>query len=297
VPEKAPRETYARAEVRRHFKLRERQLRSWERQELIRKTEVYSFSDLIAIQTLVKLRERRFRAPHIGRFLQSLRASLSEVKQPLAELRIVCDGRRIAAYVAGQKMEPVTGQTLFDFEAGELGAVKPFPAPKRAPAALQEAEAWFQRGLDLEESQAPVEEALAAYAKALELNPEAAGALVNMGTIYFRLGRFEEAEKYYARAAQADPRYPLAQFNLGNLYDEQNRVEEAIEHYRRALRLDPHYADAHFNMALLRERVGDPLQAVHHWRTYLKLDPSGKWADIARRELQRLRRETLIRTN
>jgi tetratricopeptide (TPR) repeat protein len=92
----------------------------------------------------------------------------------------------------------------------------------------------------------------------------------------------------------ADPGYPLAEFNLGNLYDEQNLLKEAISHYRRALDLNPSYADAHFNMALICERSGDPLKAVAHWKTYLKLDRSGQWADIARRQLERLRQATVI---
>jgi tetratricopeptide (TPR) repeat protein len=91
----------------------------------------------------------------------------------------------------------------------------------------------------------------------------------------------------------ADPGYPLAEFNLGNLYDEQGRLDEALQHYRRALALNPQYADAHFNLALLCERLGDPLKAVHHWKTYLKLDNSGQWAEIARRQLERLRQAVL----
>ena len=61
--------------------------------------------------------------------------------------------------------------------------------------------------------------------------PGAAGALVNLGTIYYRLRKFGEAEKYYLAAIEADPAYPLAQFNLGNLYDEQGRLPEAFDFY------------------------------------------------------------------
>ena len=102
-----------------------------------------------------------------------------------------------------------------------------------------------------------------------------------------------EAEKYYLAAIEADPGYPLAQFNLGNLYDEQGRLPEALDFYRRALALNPNYADAHFNLALLCERQGDALKAVHHWKAYLKLDNSGQWAEIARRQLERLRQAVL----
>jgi predicted TPR repeat methyltransferase len=67
-----------------------------------------------------------------------------------------------------------------------------------------------------------------------------------------------------------------------------------MDHYRRALHLNPQYADAHFNLALLCERAGESLKAVHHWKCYLKLDNSGQWAEIARRQLDRLRQATVI---
>jgi len=172
--------------------------------------------------------------------------------------------------------------------------LRAFPESKRSANKLRESEAWFQKGLELEEIGAPVDQAVEAYRMVLELNPGAAGALVNLGTIYYRQRKFAEAEKYYLRSISADPSYPLAEFNLGNLYDEQGRLDEALEHYRRALGLNPGYADAHFNLALLCERTGDALKAVHHWKVYLKLDSTGQWAEIARRQLERLRQATLI---
>jgi tetratricopeptide (TPR) repeat protein len=280
--------------VRRKFGITERQLKSWEREGLLRAAESYSFSDLIAIQTLIKLRENRIRSRQIGQALASLRQKLDWVKQPLSELRIASDGRKITVHVAGQKMEAVSGQILFDFDASSLGAVTAFPERKLPANRVREAESWFQRGLELEETGAPVEQAIEAYLKALELNPAAAGALVNLGTIFYRQRKLVDAEKYYREAIDADPNYPLANFNLGNLYDEQGRLEQAALYYRRALELSPNYADAHFNLALLCERTGDNLKAVHHWKNYLKLDGSGQWAEIARKQLERLRQATVV---
>jgi tetratricopeptide (TPR) repeat protein len=290
----SPKEEYSRADVRRKFGLSERQLRSWERQRLIPAATSYSFSDLIAFQTLIKLRENKISSKEILRALESLREKLGWVKQPLSELRVVSDGGRIAVQLSGQKMEAISGQILFDFDAAELGGIKSFPKPKPKINRSQESEVWFQKGLELEESGAPVEDAVDAYRKVLDLNPGAAGALVNLGTIYYRLHKFDEAEKYYLAAIEADPEYPLAQFNLGNLYDEQGRFPEAIDFYRRALDLNPQYADAHFNLALLCERQGEAMKAVHHWKAYLKLDHSGQWAEIARRQLERLRQAVLM---
>jgi tetratricopeptide (TPR) repeat protein len=288
-----PKEEYSRADVRRKFGLSERRLRSWERQRLIPAASSYTFSDLIAFQTLIKLRENKIPAKEILRALESLREKLGWVKHPLSELRVVLEGGRIAVHLSGQKMEAISGQTLFDFDASELGRIKSFPERKPKVNRTRESEVWFQKGLELEETGAPVEDAVGAYQKVLELNPGAAGALVNLGTIYYRLRKFPEAEKYYLAAIEADPGYPLAQFNLGNLYDEQGRLPEALDFYRRALVLNPQYADAHFNLALLCERQGDAMKAVHHWKAYLKLDNSGQWAEIARRQLERLRQEVI----
>ncbi|PWU09310.1 MAG: hypothetical protein C5B51_06395 [Terriglobia bacterium] len=286
---KVHQETYSRAEVRRQFNLNERQLRSWEREALLAPAQSYSFSDLIAIRTIVELRGKGFRSRQIAEAVESLRRKLEGVKQPLSELRILSNGKKIAVRVAGQKMEAISGQILFDFEVADLASVKTLPERKRPGNRMREAEAWFQRGLDLEESGAPTDEVAEAYQKVVELNPGAAGALVNLGTIYYRDRRFTEAEVYYKEAVNADPSYPLAEFNLGNLYDEQGRLREALDHYKRALALNPQYADAHFNLALLCERTGEALKAVHHWKCYLKLDRTGAWAEIARRQLERLK--------
>ena len=296
MAEQVPGEEYSRADVRKRFKISERELRSWERQRLIPPAETYAFSDLIAIKAIAKLRENHIPAPRIGRAVESLRRKLDWVEQPLSELGFVSDGKKIAVRVAGQTMEALTGQILFDFSAAELGGLMEFPDRKGARNRMRESEDWFQKGLDAEEAGAPLELAVEAYVKALELNPAAAGALVNLGTIFYRRKDFAEAERHYAQAVIADPAYPLAEFNLGNLYDEQGRVKDASDHYHRALKLNPTYADAHFNLALLAERTGEPLRAVSHWKTYLKLDPSGQWAEIARRQLDKLRQATVIQS-
>lgn len=275
----------------------EQQLRSWERHGLIRGEASFSFSDLIALKTLQKLRENRVPPRKIGRALTALKKKLSHVEQPLSELKIFSDGRTITVQIAGQRMEALTGQMLFNFDTSELGSLRSFqpkPAMDRANIERQ-AETYFQQGLALEEAGAPIEKAVEAYRKAVELNPAAAGALVNLGTIFYRQRKYEEAERQYQKAIEVDANYPLAHYNLGNLFDERGDLTRAEQHYTTALELNPNYADAHFNLALLSERRGDFLKAVRHWKSYLKLDNTGTWANIARRQLEKLRDATLIR--
>ncbi len=289
VPAIAPKLEYQRNDVLRMLHLSGKQLQTWERLGVVPASDSYTFRDLIALRTVGELRARRIPLKKIGRALDSLKRRLSEVSDPLAELKIFSDGRNIAVRVAGQNMEALTGQILFDFDAAELASVQSLPAQPMPPPRERDSEAWFQKGLYLEETGAPVEDAVEAYLEAVSCNPHAAGALVNLGTIRYRLRQFQEAEEYYTRALRADPGYPLAHFNLGNLYDERGELNKAHECYEAALRVNPRYGDAHFNLALLCERRGDVLRAVHHWKAYLKIDNASSWADIAKRQLDKLR--------
>src|SRR5258708_3910994 len=191
----------------------EQQLRGWQRQGFISPDDTFSFSDLIALKALQKLRENRIPSKQIGRALVSLKQKLSDVASPLSELKIVSNGRSISVQIAGQRMEAITGQFLFDFDTAELGAVRAFPQSARTNSSRlqkaadeKQAELWFQRGLELEESGAPPVEAVAAYKRAVELNACAAGALVNLGTIHYHLQRLKEAGDYYQKAIEVDAR-------------------------------------------------------------------------------------------
>jgi tetratricopeptide (TPR) repeat protein len=287
--------TYPREDVRRILKIPETRLRSWERAGFVPPRQEFSFCDLIALKTLKELCDHRIRPQRIKRALAALADRLEGVEQPLTELKIVSDGRTIAVDLGDGKMEALTGQLLFDFDAGSLARVTELQrreTPLSREARERESEKWFQTGLQLEEAGAPVADVLRAYGKALELNPNAAGACVNLGTVHYQGRNLAEAERCYRRAIEIDPAYPLAHFNLANIYDERGKLAEARHHYLQALRLRSDYADAHYNLALLYEKTGELMQAVKHWRAYLKSDPSSPWAGIARQQLEGLLRIT-----
>jgi tetratricopeptide (TPR) repeat protein len=287
---------WQRDDVCRMLSISTRQLSAWEKQGFLSPGETFGFPDLVALKTLRRLRELRIPVGQIRRAVSSLKTRLEDIESPLAQLKITTEGKRIAVHVSGSRMEAVTGQLLFDFGEQEIEKLRSFPmrpepSPEetKAPIDEEKAEYWFQRGLALEETGAPVETAIEAYNKALEANPGAPGALVNLGTILFRQRKYRQARENYSRAILADPTYPLAHFNLGNLADEQGDFEEARTHYLDAVRLNPRYADAYFNLALLSERMGEVLQAIGYWSKYLKLDTTSSWARAARKQLDKLK--------
>ena len=291
-------QSFTREAARRLLHVSEKQLKSWEQQKLIQPAATYGFRELLALRTLIKLRQSRVPPQQIRRAIAALIKKLRGVEDPLTELKLYANGKKIRVELEGHAMEAESGQLLLDFDPGELSRLLEF-RPKENPRAerdqRQAAEHWFQRGLDLEATGAPAPQVIEAYQKAIELDPGSAGALVNLGTIYFNARNFTLAERYYTQATETDPEYALAHFDLGNLRDECGDRGRALEHYLAALRISPNYADAHYNIALLYQGANQAMKAVRHWMAYLKLDPSSEWAAIARRELDKLREAAVVR--
>jgi tetratricopeptide (TPR) repeat protein len=302
VPAHATKQAYSREEVRRLLDVSERQLRSWEKQKFVSASGSFNFSDMLALRTLIGLRQNKIPATQIRKALDALRARLRDVQDPLTELKIYSQGKKIQVQFAGQRMESISGQLLLDFDEAEISKLLSFPgqtnsehAGARKHKSRIEAEHWFEKGLELEQTGAPMEDIIEAYRKASEIDPTSAGALVNLGTVYFNARNWREAERHYRQALEVDSRYALAYFNLGNLYDEKGDRSEALAHYLSAIRFQSNYADAHYNVALLYQSTGQPLKAMGHWKLYLKLDPNSSWAVIARRELAKLKDSTIVR--
>ena len=297
-------QAYSRQDVRRVLGVSERQLRSWEKQEFLTASETFDFSGMLALKTLVGLRANKIPAAQIRKVLDAIRARLGDIGNPLTEMKIYLQGRRIAIHFAGRKMEPLSGQLLLNFDEVEIKKLLAFPGKsegERNATALRntrkEAESWFEKGLQLEQGGASLEEIIQAYRNACELDPTSAGAFVNLGTVYFNMRSWREAERHYRKALDVDPKYALAHYNLGNLFDERGDRASALAHYRSALEILPSYPDAHYNVALVYQSIGQTLQAVQHWKIYLKLDPKSAWADVARRELGKLRESTVLQGN
>jgi tetratricopeptide (TPR) repeat protein len=301
VPAPATQQAYSREEVRRQLGVSKRQLDSWEKQHLVPAGGSFSFSDIAALRTLVALRKSNVSAVQIRKAVHAVQKHFSEFENPLTEVKIYSHGKKIEVQFAGnKKMEAISGQLILNFDQAEISKLLSFPSKAEESKASQkikarrEAEHWFEKGLDLEQNGAPSYEIIAAYEKAAEIDPTSAGALVNLGTVYFNARDWRRAEQYYRKAVEVDPDYALAHFNLGNLYDERGDRVGALERYLTAIRIHPRYADAHYNIALLYQAMGQPLKAVRHWKAYLTMDHGSAWAAIARRELAKIKEAAIL---
>lgn len=84
-----------------------------------------------------------------------------------------------------------------------------------------------------------LEEALVAYHKAVELNPENEFAQNNLGILYLDgLADAEEALEYFEEAIALNPNYTLAYFNAGRASQEMGFINDAANYYQMAIDLN-----------------------------------------------------------
>lgn len=283
---------YTREDLIRILRLTPKQLSAWERAGLLKIADSYTFFDLLQVKKVRDLCARHVRPIEIRESLAAMQKQVAGMENPLLEASSVTAGHhRVAFRHQGRLLEPIAGQFMFDFSPEEK-VVTSVPVDREKGAAGRESSSdvaeLFSRGVSLEEDPRNQLQAMAAYQRVLELEPDHAAAHINLGTLYYNRQDYAAAEQHYRRAIQIDPRYALAHFDLGNVLDETGRVAEAIETYLTALRLAPTYADAHYNLALAYEKMKEPRKALKHWQAYVRLDTAGPWSQHARAQIKRI---------
>jgi tetratricopeptide (TPR) repeat protein len=84
-----------------------------------------------------------------------------------------------------------------------------------------------------------LEEGLAQYERALELEPDSSWLWNNLGVANQALRRYGKAKRAYSRAIDLSPNYAMAYYNLGVVYDLRGKYSRALDYYQRAIELDP----------------------------------------------------------
>jgi tetratricopeptide (TPR) repeat protein len=276
-------------DVQRILGLTAKQLEYWDRLALVsphqeQGSRFYDFRDLIGLRTVKQLIEEGIPANRLRRALVALREKLSKVEAPLAELRVLSDGKDIIVERHGARLEPLSGQFVLNFETREIDErVRVIAEP--AGAGRRSADDWFDTALDCEFAARTRAEAINAYNRALQADPQRIDALLNCGTLHYEDGNLEKASEYFQRAIALDADNALAHFNLGSVLDEIGEVEAARQHLRLAVRLGPDYPDARYNLAFVCEKLGAFSEAREHWQAYIRLDPVGPWSSYARQRL------------
>lgn len=268
-------------DVQRILALTAKQLDYWDRLRLVSPQKdgsirFYDFRDLIGLRTVKQLIEQGVPANRLQRALEALREKLDKVQEPLAALRVLSDGKDVVVERQhGTRLEPLSGQFVLNFEIREIDE-------RVRVIAERSAEDWLAAALAFESGAGTRAEAINAYERALQVEPQKIDALLNCGTLCYEDGNLEKASEYFQRAVALDADSALAHFNLGSVLDEIGEVEAARQHLRLAVRLHPGYPDAHYNLAFVCQKLSAFSEAREHWQAYVRLDPASPWSSYAR---------------
>jgi tetratricopeptide (TPR) repeat protein len=119
-----------------------------------------------------------------------------------------------------------------------------------------------------------LEEGVRFLTAAATVRPDSAGALLNLGNGLRDNGRIDEAIACYQKAIDLDPKFALAHNNLGHALQAKGQVDEAIACFRKAIALDPKNAPARNNLGIALANKGQLDEAIACHRQAIALDPT-----------------------
>lgn len=242
------------------------------------KDSFFAFTDLTALRQIAGELQQGVAFRAVVRNLQA-----SKTGQLTFDFRLDAHPARII------ELKPRTPQSLSTAQSGTQGTI-PLGTPGTpgtigtgAFGVISSAEQYFLMGSLLDDGTPDrTDEAVKAYRRALEEDPDLVAALINLANIRYSRDELAEAQALYERAIALDPSYYEAHFNLGNIHHDHAQYAHAEASYRDALALNPDYPDAHFYLAVTLEKMGRSVDARAHWKAYERLAPQGEWVELAR---------------
>jgi len=306
-------ELYSIRDVSRILALQEARLRYWTQTGFVGPTVrkggrfYYTFCDLLAVKAAKDLVATGMPLQKVRKNVDALKKALPNDTHPATKLRVCCDGETIVALADDIAFQPIGGQVVMAFNVPSFGehVSQVLSMPRVDPNALTP-RGSDSDGAPQEVTDNPTEansgstayrlfvEACAAedrgdsdtaehlFRQAIDLEPNMAAALTNLGNLVYRQGELEEARKLYDRALEHDPSQPEARYNLANLLEDLGETDLAIAELRKVCAAAPEFADAHYNLGIMLAMVGGTAQAKQHLERYLELDAGSDWATHAR---------------
>lgn len=109
------------------------------------------------------------------------------------------------------------------------------------------------------------------FREVVRLDPQRAGAYVNLGAVLNLLSQYDEAVTVLRKAIQLDPQRVEGYYNLGLVCKRKGQPDLALSAYKEAIRLNPRMADAHLNLGNLYMEKQQPRQALAHYEKALEV--------------------------
>lgn len=189
-------------------------------------------------------------------------------------------GDRLAAASRKQSPTPVDEQSEAvswlnqGIALGNLGkydeAIKAFD--KAIDINPQYEAAWYLKGAALNR-QGMYNESIQAYDKAIEINPRNESAWHGIGITLGNLGKYDEAVQAFDRAIDINPGNAVGWYLKGAALDQQGKYDEAIQAVDKAIEINPQSSDAWYIKGLVLEDQGKSDEAIQAYDNSTQIDP------------------------
>lgn len=130
----------------------------------------------------------------------------------------------------------------------------------------QEGDKLFKKG--------KLEEAIQAYLKSIENNPQFDKAHYNLGASLFNLKKYDEAIAHFKKVVELNPMDANAYYNWANALVHLGKPDEAIIQYGKLLEIEPRHKDAHFLVANLLAQLNRFDEAIVHYGKAIEINPA-----------------------
>ena len=135
---------------------------------------------------------------------------------------------------------------------------------------------YFNEGKQLLEEE-KLEEAIAAYRHAIELNPDHSWSHHNLGEALAKLGQFEEAIAAFRRSIELKPDFSWSYHHLGDALAQQLQPEEAAAAFGKAIELNPQHFGSYCGLGQNLVKLGRLDEAIVAYEQAIKLNPDADW--------------------
>jgi O-antigen ligase len=111
-----------------------------------------------------------------------------------------------------------------------------------------------------------------------------------LGNLFVKSGKMDDAQKAFEKELQLNPQSAGAYLNLGNIYlltseSDPRRIELAGDCYKKSIQLDPNKVEGHFDLAYVYFLHRDLKSALRELDAVLKIDPQNAKALSLKRQI------------
>lgn len=139
---------------------------------------------------------------------------------------------------------------------------------------------------DLYMAQGDLDKAIKTYCDAISVEPENYLTYAKTGLALWEKDYLEEAIVAFHKSIELNPEFEIAQNNLGVVYlDGIGDPKESIEYFKNAININPNYTLAYFNLGRAYQATGDKALAAEYYQMTMDLNKiTEELSDIEIRE-------------